>query len=362
MQRKYFTRQTLIVILLALMPFGLMGQSEFTHFLYGGVRDANKIVNAYASPLMEGIGNNLACGWYNTADALKPGRFQLRFIGSVSLAPDSRQRFDMSEMDLEHTSWNEEAGPVFPTIFGKKSDNRMFFTWNSPVEEMKLVLSYKLPVPDTRMLPLVLPQLSVGVYKGTEVMLRFLPEMKIPGIRTEPIRTAFWGFGLKHNIDQWFGPIPFPFKLSVLGSYGKAGLNLKGPVLLPNEIIEGLPVSSAENYDEQLFDFESRVYTLSLLLSKKLPAFTFFAGLNYTNADTELSFKGAYPVPVFNDDSELVIEHLYDPVTVDAHLKQFSVSGGFRLKVAILSIGLQASYAPDGYSSLGASIGFGYFN
>ncbi|MDP8241238.1 MAG: hypothetical protein P9X24_19290 [Candidatus Hatepunaea meridiana] len=59
-------------------------------------------------------------------------------------------------------------------------------------------------------MPFVMPQVSVGLIRGTEVMLRFIPETDAGDIG----KVNFLGIGIKHNIDQWI-PIPlFPVKIS----------------------------------------------------------------------------------------------------------------------------------------------------
>lgn len=62
--------------------------------------------------------------------------------------------------------------------------------------------------------PLVLPQVSVGLPMKTEVMLRFIPEIKI----SEEIgKLNFLGIGVKHNLSQYI-PIPL-FPVDITGQF-----------------------------------------------------------------------------------------------------------------------------------------------
>ncbi len=59
-------------------------------------------------------------------------------------------------------------------------------------------------------LPMVVPQVSVGLPFKTEVMLRYIPEIDAGDIG----KVKFFGFGVKHNLSQYI-PIPlFPVKIS----------------------------------------------------------------------------------------------------------------------------------------------------
>ncbi|MCF7811163.1 hypothetical protein K9N50_09275 [bacterium] len=63
-------------------------------------------------------------------------------------------------------------------------------------------------------LPLAMPQVSIGLLKGTEVMLRFFPETEVdPEIGT----IGLLGIGVKHSISQWI-PIPM-FPLDISGQF-----------------------------------------------------------------------------------------------------------------------------------------------
>lgn len=85
-------------------------------------------------------------------------------------------------------------------------------------------------------LPLVLPQASVGLIFGTEVLVRYLPEMEIGDFG----KLNFWGFGVKHSISQW---IPLPLLgIDITGQYAMQQLKL-GELLESNHTAMNLQVS-----------------------------------------------------------------------------------------------------------------------
>lgn len=47
----------------------------------------------------------------------------------------------------------------------------------------------------------VVPQVEVGAVYGTDLLLRFIPPVRLD---TNVGRFSFWGIGLRHNLSQWF--------------------------------------------------------------------------------------------------------------------------------------------------------------
>jgi len=83
--------------------------------------------------------------------------------------------------------------------------------WNSM---LNVLPSYTIAGVGFDMLPLAMPQFSLGLFKETEVLLRFFPKMELnPDIGD----IGLLGIGVKHSISQWI-PIPL-FPLDISGQF-----------------------------------------------------------------------------------------------------------------------------------------------
>ncbi|HEY4613283.1 MAG TPA: DUF6588 family protein, partial [Bacteroidota bacterium] len=62
--------------------------------------------------------------------------------------------------------------------------------------------------------PLIVPQASIGLPFGIEVMGRFIPTTTIKGEDDDIGKVSFLGFGVRHDIDQYI-PVPIPVDIAV---------------------------------------------------------------------------------------------------------------------------------------------------
>lgn len=186
-------KQTLIIISLLLIVNGIFAQ-DIAAKLEQLVEENGK---GYIKPFVTAFGSNLNSGLYSTADVLKPSvirpvRFALDFKAMVAFVPDEDLTFEAVNVD---GSTVETA-----TVFGDKGAEFMG-------EQI-----YPNGA-NFNMIPLVVPQLRVGVPFGNELMVRFIPATEIDKVGD----LSFWGAGIKHSIDQYI-PL-FPVHLAVQGTY-----------------------------------------------------------------------------------------------------------------------------------------------
>lgn len=349
-------------------------QDEFSVFINSNNEDGNKIIRAYAGPMMNAIGNNFNNGWYSTADPLNKWRFDVRFIGTFSFAPDKYKTFNINDLELDYITSNREN---LPTIFGVEDEAARFFVRvddpNNP-GEFQYLYSQKVPTIGISGFPGVTPQFNLGLPKGTEIMLRVLPPLKMSTDEIKSITGKVFGIGIKHNIKQWIPVIKhLPFSLSLIGTYSSVNLNLEGPFLDENDLLSNFsgeeqqeindnPGTVIADYETQNFEFDVNSWNLSMLISKKFPIITFFGGVGITHSATKLSLLGNYPFIIYDESLKKLINNSTDPINVEVNKNQFGLSGGFRLKFGFLSLTGSGIYSPDGFSSLTVALGFGFFN
>jgi len=119
------------------------------------------------------------------------------------------------------------------------------------------------------------PQLVIGSYLGSELLIRFVPTINLG---TNIGNFNFWGLGLKHSISQYFES---PIDIAVQAVYQSTNLNNK------------VGVTNAE------LNANAKFVNVNLELSKSWDnLFTFYTALSYENVNIESTYKYYLPVVV----------------------------------------------------------------
>lgn len=155
--------------------------------------DANG--SGYLQPLSDAFGANMNSGWFRHAKVNKK-KFQL-YIGLVTTAAlikDEQKTFDATSI---------YGGTVTaPTIFGATE---------SAVNPGPNGLEENFPGgADFSILPLAVPQVSVGGFFGTEISARFFSVDTGDDLGDLDIK----GWGIRHSISQYFKLIPVDISLA----------------------------------------------------------------------------------------------------------------------------------------------------
>lgn len=357
-KNNYFLKITalLFVVILSNHAFS---QKDMVQFLAAGKTDANKFAAYYTQPFLNTFGNNMNNGWYSTAQPLKLGRFTITIGTTGSFIPKDEQSFVINPAEYTTISTTGNQPVTAPTMFGEKvSPTGVFAKYNDGTS----ALSFPLNIPEgsgVNISPLPIVQFSLGLVKGTEVMVRGFPKFEIEGYKA-----GYIGIGVKHDIKQW---IPFmsklPFDLSVIGAYTSAGLDIVGGNFLEPEVNVANP--NKMDYTTQELNFKSDAWNLNLIISKKLPVLTVFGGLRLSGSKTNVDLMGNYPVTILSNPtvaSSKVISHVIDPIHLEGSGTQFGINAGLRIKLGFMAIITEGTFVPGGYSSASAGLNFGFFN
>ncbi len=118
------------------------------------------------------------------------------------------------------------VGVSGPTVIGKKEDSvRVQFHGqtftvidpNTGLSRQVIVPAEKIALPvtglleDAPVLPLATPQLTLGTFLGSQVTLRYLPEVEVD---PEIGKFKYFGFGIQHNPGVWLGEEALPLEIS----------------------------------------------------------------------------------------------------------------------------------------------------
>lgn len=343
----------------------LYAQDELTSFITSSKEDMNALVKAYSGPMLKSIGNNYNNGWYSTADPLNFGRFDIKFIATASFCPSGDKTFNLNGLGLNYFKTATGSPEEIPTVLGKKDQQAQIQILADVPNSgtYKVTRTETVPTAGINFMPGIIPQISVGLIKNTEVMLRFMPEIKISAGLDNPLITSLFGIGIKHDVKQWIPVMKkLPISMSVIGAYTSTSLYTKGPFLEPEDLPGNYSNPDPQDYTKQKINFDATSWNVGLVVSKKFPVVTIFGGLNYSASTSKVNTPGYYPYikPLENDQYE--IANIEKPIDVDVKTSQFGINGGFRLKLAIVSLTIQGTYAPGGYSSATAALGLGWFN
>ena len=284
--------------------------------------DAKALIEAYISPLGNSLAAGLNNGWYNTAKPHKLGGFDLTFTANFVLINDEVKTFNIDDV----VEGNYFSGESTPTILGASNANADVDIDGTTIYNMPNGL-------DIPTIPVPVLQVGIGLIKGTEIDIRYVPETKFG----KAGQVSILGFGIKHDLLQWLPIVDkIPVDLAIQAGYTKVDTDI--------ELID------ANGYvDPGIANLDLSATTVNLILSKKLLMFTPYVGVGYNSNTT-----------VFNVENKFHIGNQWIPV---ADLKEYEFSSnnnfrtniGFRFNIAVIA--LQANYTFSEYPT--ATLGIG---
>lgn len=327
--------------------------------------DANKLVEAYLKPAGKAVGHTLSSGWFVSGKPLELGRFDIKVFGAVTFGAEEDKTFDINGLGLGSSiRLAPGQSSIAPTAFGdeRKGPELIVYGTNPRTNQEEELGRFNTPEGlGYSFAPLPIAQLNIGLIAGTEVAVRFLPE-----VTHQEYKADMWGVGLKHSLDQWVPALEdvTGFDLMVTGGYTnvKASAGIEVP---PAETYRNQPVAqSAVSFANQQLAFETKSLTAGLVAAKTIGTFTVFGGVRYSKVSTALVSVGNYPLVSVRSQTlppfyQYYIEPVESPLNVKVEDAQYGVNAGFRLKLAIFSIFAEGTYAK--YPSAAAGIGLGWY-
>lgn len=326
--------------------------SGFDQLIKSSPADATKLLQNFAEPLFKGFGIGLNSGWNNTAATKKFLHFDLRITANVVQVPSSAQSFDVTQIGLSSHLQVDPASPtkLAPTFAGDKNAA-------TPLMDIKdnngtKIGSFNMPNGVIQYIPAPNIQLTVGIFKNTDLTIRTIPSISV-GSNAGSV--SMTGFGLKHDLMQDFakkGKIK-PFDLAIAINYNRISYNV--PLTVNPDAGTAPAPGSQTDFSNQHIQGTFSGTNVQAIISKRLLFFTPFLAVGYQTANTDFAALGNYPI----SSSAGVYTTVTDPV----HISENSVNGfrtdiGLQLNLLILRI--YASYSPGQYQSVNGGIGLGF--
>lgn len=355
------------LLLMAIAFFGFNSYAQIEEvgsMMAGGKEDAQRLLQPYIAPAANAFGAALAGGWYNTAEPHKLGGFDITFTVNAAVVPKDDQTFlidnnELNFLKLQDPQVNEAqtvAGDDIsgPQIVYNVQDDEGNVLYTQPAFTMPQGLN-------TRYVPSPMIQLGVGLIKGTDVMFRFIPNIKYQGNEF-----GLWGIGGRHDIKQWIpGLKKLPvFKMSVMYGYTKLHTFVSMDIDKGAIGAEALNGEETNNWEDQYMKVFVRSQTANLLFGADLKVVNFYGALGFVTSKTNLQLTGDFPtVQVPAGTFEPIVVASEDPIDIEMKNKDGSITkprfnAGIRFKLAVVTLHFDYSWA--NYSVLTAGLGFSF--
>ena len=336
-------KNRLLLLLMLAMPFTVAAQGDIGDLFEGSAADAKYLSEGYVSPLMKAVGYGLNQGWYNTAKPHNFPGFDLTFSVNPVFIPATDKIFTVDNNKLQSLTLTRDMdGKIpgatgsgnIPTVLGLK-DKQTTYTIDPPATG-----SFNGPSGiGIGFFPTPTANLGIGLPKGTDLKLRFVPTLDFGKLSGGEFDGSFslFGVGVMHDFKQWIPGIKaLPFDMSVFVGYTQMKLGIV--------VEQGGPNGKTE--------FTSTATTVQALISKKLAVFTPYAGIGYNMAKTKLAVKGNYD---FNNNGNSNDAGEKDPFAFETDSNGPRATVGFRLKFGPITF--HGDYTLAKYNSASGGIG-----
>jgi len=331
-------------ILLLTLLLSLSAKSQNLESLLLANNDANLLLENYMSPVMEGMLYGLNNGWYHTAKTHKKLGFDITINANAAIVPNSKKTFQFNESDYQYLTL-ESGDSNIQTVMG--SNNNSNIAVRIPEANNYKVTEFTMPdgiggdVP-LNAVPSPMIQASVGLPFSTDISIRYLPK-----INTDDVEGNLIGFGIKHNLIQYLGPLDkLPLNVAVFGGF--------------------TTMTTTYNIDEinaQEVDFKLNAFTIQTIASLDFPFITIYGGVGYDKGTSTLKLKGTYNLEYeIKDDNGNVVDTINESVTNPINM-DFNANGargtlGLRFSLGFFKI--YGDYTFKDYNTISAGMAFSF--
>lgn len=351
-------KKLFLFLLLGIFIQSASSQSNVVEFLKAGKNDANALVKAYLNPYALALGDGLNNGWYNSAATHKLFGFDLSVSVSAIQIPGSATTFDLKNIGLSnHLTLENPAKNIAPTVAGADvAGPRLIINDlnGKPIGSFSTPNGLGMDI-----VPVPMAQLTFGLLPHTDLIGRFVPELKYDNNGDE-MKIGFLGLGVKHNFKEWIPVLKsLPFDASVFASYSE--VNAQSEITLdPADFADGNVRLTFPDNTSQLLKFKTKTTKYGLIVSKKLGILTVFGGIGQSSSETDIDLLGNYVVETtfqVGAGTTTTKDNLKDPVALNFESKNICMDAGLRIKLLFFSIFGSVNKAE--YTSYNAGISLG---
>ncbi len=335
-------------IIFMLFSFSVSAQLPTMDFLYGFNNDARLLLQEYIRPYANIFGANLNAGWYNTAEPHKLGGFDITTTFSIAFAPTSALTYDLSSL-TELRAEVEGVTTIAPTAAGNMEivpelvyKQQVVNPLTSLPETFELARVKHPNGAGLDFLPLPMAQLTIGLIKGTDVSVRYVPDITFGDYG----EIGLFGIGGRHSISQWI-PVLKKLKfinIAIQGGYTKVSTSAH----LNMDPIAEVEIDNPPNWEtisDQYMNLNISGWTVNLIASQSIPVITVYEGIGYSSSLVDMAITGTFPLnsivteqgPDFGKTTYVVVQDPIDELKFENY-KNLRLNAGIRFKLGILTL------------------------
>ncbi len=358
--------RVLIILAMSMLSFSQgRGQAYDLDYVYGGIDDAEKLLQSYLEPFANILGSDLNAGWYNTARPHQLGGVDVTATVSWAKAPLSMFTYDISALTL-NGYLDPESSPLAPTIVNDMEDrptmiySQMVTLPDGSVQDVEYA-RYTLPNgAGVDYFPLPMLQLTVGLPFGTDVSARFLPMIQLGDYG----EIGLWGVGGKHSISQWLSGIREIKFLDIALQGGYTSVNSSVNVNVePLDMDNMVDPNPNFDWDDQYVEQRLKGWTVNLIASQTFSVLTFYEGIGYASSLVELGMIGHYPIHTVITSGEDIGKPTYEivgnPFSFSyENINNLRINVGARIKLGVLTLHYDFTHTLYATHSVGIGVSF----
>jgi hypothetical protein len=330
---------------------------DFGSIVAASLPDANKYAAEYMRPFGESEIYNLSRGWFSTAKTHKLLGFDLSVSGQFALIPAGKENFtfknsDYNSLKLSGTTATSASLPTFmggttnqqitaTTTVNGQTASATFTAPGGIGDDLKKNISF-LPLAS----PLPVAQIGVGLFKHTDLKVRYFPKTSFNNIEV-----GVTGVALQHEFSNYLPfikKIPF-LHLSGLAGYTKSTASYK-PVFNSGSSVQN-PKGNA------VADFDISAFTVQGIVSAKFAFLELYTSVGYISGKSNLNLKGDYTT-TYQTIIGPQTATATDPIALGYKASGITNTWGARVNVLFFKVYADYTFANYNGASVGAAFSF----
>lgn len=228
------------------------------------------LFEGYTQPLVNAFGAGISTGLFHSAYSHDFLGFDLSVCGIYIQIPRSAKYFSgralLCSLGINGLVYDSVDLDSLSTVFGPEKETIVPTTGNAIGIPQTIPGGF-----DVSGVPLVVPQLNIGLAPGSEIILRYIP------FTFKGSRIRFMGVGFKQELTRLppLSMVPMPVAIAIGGAYQRFGVK--------------------DSLGKQIVN--SSNWVVQLLVSKRIAVFEPFAGVGYEDTKVYLSYEFEYQIP-----------------------------------------------------------------
>lgn len=330
----------IIVLIFFFSTLPLLAQENLTNLLISGTEDTQRFLNDYLGPGTRGLIYNRAGGWYQGAEVKDPLGFEISLIANGSVNLDQHQSFILNIEDYKNIQFpGGETQKEVATILGENDPAvQILLRSESGGGETSFELPQGIGAAGANIIPTAFLQGRLGLFRGTEVKVRYLPRREFEGANFQIL-----GGAIQHEFTQWLAPGSFPLAVSGMVVYSV----MDGEYDFTNEeFVEGT---------NQRLDSKMDYLMFSGIVSTKFRVVNLYGGISYLSGTSETKLLGTYEI---EDNSGETIATLTDPLSLTSDVAGLTANLGLSLRWGFFKVHTEYNFSEFQTISAGVHVGF----